>query len=260
MSRNRVIPPASAKLGIRSDRLEPRQRGSIQVYELLRENILWLEIEPGSALDELALAARFQVSRTPIREALLLLSGDQLVKFLPNRTTIVAPLHMNNFGPYLDTYLVLSRSVMRTAARRFRQTHEPELRRSLDAIRQSILMGEPKAALRADLGLRRRIAALAGNEFLERCYNQILDAGIRAMILHFFPNAGAGDLARALANGDRLINALQARDAARADSLTRTMIENEAAVILRSFAPTDGTDFDFPSITSLKEADLAPII
>ena len=233
---------------------EPRQRGSIQVYETLREDILWLGLEPGSALDELALAQRFGVSRTPIREALLLLSGDELVKFLPNRTTIVAPLRMNNLGPYLDTYLVLSRAVVRTAALRFPAAAEAELRAGLDTIRGGISGGEPRAALRADFNLRRRVAALAGNEFQERCYNQILDAGIRAMILYFFPNARAADLARGLANWERLITAMAARDVAAADALARTMIRDEADVILRAFTPGDGDDFDFPSITLTSEA------
>ena len=46
------------------------QRGAIQVYETLRDDILWLRIAPGSAIDEVALAARFDISRTPVREAL----------------------------------------------------------------------------------------------------------------------------------------------------------------------------------------------
>ena len=74
-----------------AEKSRKHRRGSLQVYESMREDILWLRIDPGSAIDEVALAERFKISRTPIREALLLLSGDDLVKFLPNRTTIVAP-------------------------------------------------------------------------------------------------------------------------------------------------------------------------
>ncbi|MCC0040259.1 MAG: GntR family transcriptional regulator, partial [Brucellaceae bacterium] len=72
------------------------RRGALQVYDALREDILWVRIKPGSALDEVRLAERFKVSRTPIREALLLLSGESFVQFLPNRTTVVAPLLLNN--------------------------------------------------------------------------------------------------------------------------------------------------------------------
>ncbi len=197
----------------------------------------------------MALARRFQVSRTPIREALLLLSGERLVKFLPNRTTIVAPLTMDNFGPFLDIYLVLSRTVVRTVALRFRPECEAELRAGLSVIRANALGGEPQAALRADFGLRRRIAALAGNEFQERYYNQVLDAGTRTMIMHFFPNARAADLRRGLTLWDRLISALAARDVDTADALARDMIRGEAEVILRSFDAIDGNDFNFPSIS-----------
>ena len=92
------------------------RRGALQVYDVLREEILWVRIAPGSALDETALAARFEVSRTPIREALLLLAGERLVQFLPNRTSIVAHFSLDNTGDYLDTALIISRAMARAAA------------------------------------------------------------------------------------------------------------------------------------------------
>ena len=92
------------------------RRGALQVYDVLREEILWVRIAPGTALDEHDLAARFEVSRTPIREALLLLAGERLVQFLPNRTSIVAPFSLDNAGDYLDTALIISRAMARAAA------------------------------------------------------------------------------------------------------------------------------------------------
>lgn len=90
--------------------------GALQVYDELREDILWLRIKPGATLDEVGLAARFKVSRTPIREAFLLLLGKNFVQFLPNRTTIAAPFLLNNLGDYMDTFLILSRGAVRSTA------------------------------------------------------------------------------------------------------------------------------------------------
>ena len=69
---------ARTRLATSESSASKSKRGALQVHESLREDILWLRIEPGSALDEVALAERFEVSRTPIREALLLLSGEGL--------------------------------------------------------------------------------------------------------------------------------------------------------------------------------------
>lgn len=49
------------------------------VYEALRERICLLDLPPGAPLRELMLAGEFGVSRTPIREALMMLGVDGLV-------------------------------------------------------------------------------------------------------------------------------------------------------------------------------------
>lgn len=59
------------------------------VYESLREMIVWLDLPPGDRLVENDLAARFGVSKTPVREALALLDADGLVDTVPYRGTTV---------------------------------------------------------------------------------------------------------------------------------------------------------------------------
>ena len=88
-----------------------RERGSTAVYEDMREDILSLKMRPGSALDEVNLARRFGLSRTPIREALLMLSREDLVTFLPSRSAIVTPHTMSNAHEYMDTLMLLSDGV-----------------------------------------------------------------------------------------------------------------------------------------------------
>ncbi len=60
-----------------------RKRGSgvKMVYDLLRDEILDLKLAPGSPIDEVQLADRFKMSRTPIREALVRLAGEGLIEF-----------------------------------------------------------------------------------------------------------------------------------------------------------------------------------
>jgi len=59
------------------------------VYESLREMIVWLDLPPGDRLVENELAARFGVSKTPVREALAILDADGLVDTVPYRGTTV---------------------------------------------------------------------------------------------------------------------------------------------------------------------------
>lgn len=68
-----------------------RQRTSRRsVYAALRRKVLTLEFPPGAALSENELAASLGVSRTPIRESLILLSEEGLVQVFPQVGSFVS--------------------------------------------------------------------------------------------------------------------------------------------------------------------------
>ncbi len=79
-------------------RVEPAQARTVMqvVYQRLLHEILTLELKPGEVLSENMLAERLGVSRTPVREALVLLATKQLVDIYPQRKTIVAPIRISN--------------------------------------------------------------------------------------------------------------------------------------------------------------------
>jgi GntR family transcriptional regulator, rspAB operon transcriptional repressor len=60
------------------------------VYETLRRDVLTLELPPGAALSENELAARLGVSRTPVRESLILLAEEGLVQVFPQVGSFVS--------------------------------------------------------------------------------------------------------------------------------------------------------------------------
>ncbi|MEK4251279.1 GntR family transcriptional regulator [Paenibacillus sp. FSL W7-1287] len=61
-----------------------------QVYDSLKQQIISLEILPGTALSENEMAVQFKVSRTPIRESFVRLAQEGLVQVLPQRGTLVS--------------------------------------------------------------------------------------------------------------------------------------------------------------------------
>jgi DNA-binding GntR family transcriptional regulator len=60
------------------------------VYETLRRKVLTLELPPGAALSENELAAALGVSRTPVREGLILLAEEGLVQVFPQVGSFVS--------------------------------------------------------------------------------------------------------------------------------------------------------------------------
>lgn len=219
-----------------------RRRGSLNVYESLREDILWLRMTPGTALDEMALAKRFGISRTPIREALLMLASEDLVQLLPNRTSVAAPHTMDNLGEYSDVHLVLSRSVARSAALRRTSSDLEAIRASERAFRIQAARGGSEELLRADLSFRRRISDAARNSFLDKFYRLILDYGIRAKVLHYIPNASASELLDAAELASSLVDAIEARDEEECDRIVITMLGRERCILSRCLEPRFGDE------------------
>lgn len=63
---------------------------SKKLYQILKEEIIKLHLEPGLSISEKGISEKFDVSRTPVREAFLLLSQDGLVNIYPQKGTFVS--------------------------------------------------------------------------------------------------------------------------------------------------------------------------
>jgi GntR family transcriptional regulator, rspAB operon transcriptional repressor len=68
----------------------PQRTNRRRVYETLRRKLLTLELPPGTALSENELAAALGVSRTPVREGLILLAEEGLVQVFPQVGSFVS--------------------------------------------------------------------------------------------------------------------------------------------------------------------------
>ena len=72
-----------------SDRL-PRESGRDYALRILKENIISLDLAPGSLVSESELAAELGLSRTPVREALIELSKVRIVEITPQKPSMIA--------------------------------------------------------------------------------------------------------------------------------------------------------------------------
>jgi len=79
----------------------PRRTYKSEVHEVLYTLIQKLALPPGERLVEDDLAARFGVSKTPIREALLMLEQQNLVTIVPHAGATVTGLSLENYEQHL---------------------------------------------------------------------------------------------------------------------------------------------------------------
>ena len=238
-------PPIKLDLA-KGDRPKPK-RGSARVYEELREDILWIRIEPGSVLDEVALAKRFNMSRTPIREALVMLQSDDLVTFLPNRTSIVAPHMLDNMNEHLDTHLLLARAVARMAAQFRTDENLERIRLAASAYEDSLKSNDVYQIYGCDLSLHRAISRSCHNHFTRKFHDLSLDCGRRTYVLHYYPEFRETERKTSLAEHRELIRAIEARDGDRADAAITRHIRSELDVIKRTLDPRVGFEMKIAS-------------
>ena len=218
-------------------------RGFAAVYEELREDILSLRIAPSTPIDEVALARRFGLSRTPIREALLMLSREDIVTFLPSRSAIVTPHSMANAREYMDTLVLLSRAIMRLAAEVRPPEAISEIRSRQDAYVAAAAGGEAREIVAADLAFHRSISRASGNEFLGNFYRLTLDYGRRMNLIYYYPLFGPEERDGSMADHGEMVAAIESGDGDRCELLASEHVMAELRVIQRSLEPKVGSRF-----------------
>ncbi len=82
------------------------------VVEILREKIISHEIKGGQPLRQDALAKEFNVSRIPVREALLQLEAEGLVQFAPHKGAVATQISANEVDELFELRVLLECDVL----------------------------------------------------------------------------------------------------------------------------------------------------
>ena len=79
----------------------------IQVADRLRNQIYQHDLKPGDAIDEMALCERYGISRTPLREALKVLSSEGLIELKPHKGSFVRSMAIAELNELFPVMAVL---------------------------------------------------------------------------------------------------------------------------------------------------------
>ncbi|TXI18103.1 MAG: GntR family transcriptional regulator [Roseateles sp.] len=142
------------------------QRLSEQLRETIEEEVATGKLKPGTHLDELELAARFGVSRTPIRETLSLLAGEGLVEIRPRRGAVVAQLSPARLVEMFEVMAELEAMSARLAARRIKDDALAQLEQLHSRCEQAAQAGDPDAYFYANEEFHKAVYRAAQNEYL----------------------------------------------------------------------------------------------
>jgi DNA-binding GntR family transcriptional regulator len=132
----------------------------------LEDDIVDGRLLPGTKLDETTLAKRFEVSRTPIREALLQLDAVGLVEIRPRRGAVVSAPSMRSVIEMFETMAELEAACGRLAARRITAEDEAAIRAAHEACSAAASMNDQNAYYEENAIFHNAIYAASHNSFL----------------------------------------------------------------------------------------------
>src|SRR5689334_11568771 len=80
--------------------IQPAYQGKMSsrdyVYETIKRNILLLTLEPGQMISEKEIAEKLQVSRTPTREAFIMLAEEDLITVYPQKGSFISLIDIDH--------------------------------------------------------------------------------------------------------------------------------------------------------------------
>jgi DNA-binding GntR family transcriptional regulator len=142
------------------------KRSADEIRETLEQRIVEGELKDGERLDEVSLAKRFGVSRTPLREALRMLAGSGLVELVPRRGAFVRHPGLVELLEMFEVMAELEAMCGRHAARRIGPGELAELSIAARACVDAMENEDTDAYYHRNEAFHQIIYQAAGNKFL----------------------------------------------------------------------------------------------
>ena len=221
----------------RRKRGTPRPDGNLSradfVYQRLRNGIRSGDFRPGDRMREAALAAKLNVSRTPIREAIRRLASEGFLEVAASRGVMIVQLDKQQVR---EVY-VLREALEGTAARFAAQHASPgevaEMHEILE--RHRAARASPESSAKLNRQFHRAIHEAAHNRYLAQALQQLYDT---LALLPGTTFAAPGRAEAAQAEHLAILNAIEKRDAEKADRLAREHIHAAGKIRMRMMFDT----------------------
>jgi DNA-binding GntR family transcriptional regulator len=211
---------------------------SHQISEKLAGEIISGQLAPGRKLDEVSLAARFRVSRSPVRDALRQLAATRLVDYFPRRGFSVAKMEPSGLDDMFEAAAELEALCAKLCALRSAPTDRKRIELIHAQARAAVAKNDTRAysALNEDLHLA--IYSAARNKTLELAALNLRQrlAPFRSRV--FF--ATANRMRSSFGEHDVLVRAILAHDAEGAMNAMRDHATQSALNVSQYFAPSGG--------------------
>lgn len=212
------------------EQVEPLVRNaSVAATDVIRDAIIDGRLAPGERLKEVELATELGISRTPVREALLVLQTEGLVEAVPNRGATVRAHTAEDLDDLYQLRALLEGHAARRAASRIAEEEVARLRASCE--RFDALQGddELRELVKENVLFHSTIREVAGSERLSSMVRKVIELPlVYKSYIWYSP-----DQRRISSHYHRqIVNALAARDAERAELIMKEHVYEARDVLV----------------------------
>ncbi len=210
----------------------PKQVLSQSIAATLEAEILLGQVAAGMRLDEVALARRFGVSRTPVREALQIVVARSLAMRQPYKGVVVSDISHERIDQLFEAMSEIEALCGRFAAQRMTMEERSALLNQHEAMARMAAAGDPEAYDAANTRFHQMIYAGSHNEdFAE------MAEAMRMKLSPFRRSqlADAERMARSNAEHDLIVEAIVERDGQLAEKALRRHLLSAAQAMLEKW-------------------------
>jgi len=120
----------------------PNESNRNYVYRTVKTNIMNLTLAPGTGIGEIELSNMVGLSRTPIREALILLEKEKLIEVLPKRKSRVSFIQLKLAYDAIFMREVVEKEIIHTACQKIDKNFLSHLESNLEVQKNLLFQGE----------------------------------------------------------------------------------------------------------------------
>ncbi len=183
-----------------------------KIYKILKDRILSLEYEPGENLDEQKIAKEFGVSRTPIREALILLEWEKLIQIVPRVGITVERIDFQKLQEVFKCRVMIEGEIGYLAGVNCTESHLVEIEKLIVECKTVIKKQDPKHLFKLDTEFRKVLATAARNYTLAEISDSLYEYTFRVWGLAVSKRNIQAEAEFELAEMEKTYDALKSND------------------------------------------------
>lgn len=144
----------------------PKQPLAVTAYEIILKKIICLEYPPSMHLEENQLVEELGIGRTPVREALMRLQGENMVQSHPNKGVIVQPITLQNTKAMFESMYIFECGVVDVALRKDCSSSIKKMTQANKEVRKAILSDNVLKLVEANHEFHMNFAYCSQNQYL----------------------------------------------------------------------------------------------